>query len=84
MALNIKNPRTHKAIKELAERTGTSQANAVDIAVHAQLDLVRRAPHDPRYDALWDMLQAIAPRAREALGRADHGDTLYDENGLPR
>lgn len=84
MAMNIKSARTHDAIKELAERTGTSQAVAVDTAVHERLERLRRSPGEQRYELLWESLQALAPRARRALGTERSGDELYDERGVPK
>ncbi|TDO45617.1 antitoxin VapB [Kribbella sp. VKM Ac-2571] len=84
MSLNIKNEETHGLVRELARLTGESQTAAVDVAVRERLARVRRL----RGAGLAHRLLAIgadtAHRLPEDLRTADHGDLLYDENGLPR
>jgi antitoxin VapB len=84
MSLNIKNEQTHELVRELAQLTGESQTAAVDIAVRERLTRVRRL----RGAGLADRLLAIgadaAHRLPDELRTADHGDILYDEDGLPR
>lgn len=84
MSLNIKNEHTHGLVRELARLTGESQTTAVDVAVRERLARVRRL----RGAGLADRLLAIgadaAHRLPEDLRTVDHGDLLYDENGLPR
>ncbi|HET6988525.1 MAG TPA: type II toxin-antitoxin system VapB family antitoxin [Kribbella sp.] len=84
MSLNIKNEATHGLVRELARLTGESQTAAVDTAVRERLARVRRL----RGAGLADRLLAIgadtAHRLPEELRTVDHGDLLYDENGLPR
>ncbi|MGW6276664.1 type II toxin-antitoxin system VapB family antitoxin [Kribbella sp. NPDC055071] len=84
MSLNIKNEHTHELVRELARLTGESQTAAVDRAVRERLTRVRRL----RGAGLADRLLAIgadaAHRMPDTVRTADHGDLLYDENGLPR
>ncbi|WP_405056411.1 type II toxin-antitoxin system VapB family antitoxin [Kribbella sp. NBC_01505] len=84
MSLNIKNENTHEIVRELARLTGESQTAAVDTAVRERLARVRRL----RGAGLADRLLAIGADAAhrmsdEALA-VEHGDLLYDENGLPK
>jgi antitoxin VapB len=83
MSLNIKNAETHELVQELAALTGETQTTAVTIAVRERLERVRHL----RQTGLADRLLAIgadtAPRLREPFRSADHGDLLYDEQGLP-
>lgn len=96
MSLNIKNERTHALVRELAERTGMSQTSAVESAVRLRLEQLnaesgRPAPRYPPEEVerrLKD-IERIAEHfrsittaeQREAMG--NHGDWLYDEQGLP-
>ena len=84
MGLNIKNEDTHRLVQELASLTGESQTAAVTIAVRERLDRLRH----PRNAGLADRLLAIgadtARRLPEPMRSIDHGDLLYDEQGLPR
>jgi antitoxin VapB len=83
MAFNIKSKETHRLAQELAELTGESMTAAVTAALRERLERVRRAR-----GGLADRLIAIgkdcAPRLKEPFRSADHGELLYDEDGLPR
>lgn len=80
MALNIKDPATHEAVKQLAAITGESQAQAVTIAVQERLARLRR-------DDLQARILAIGQRAANRMSpqtkRIDHATLLYDDQGLP-
>ena len=84
MGLNIKNEETHRLALELAALTGESMASAVAVAVRERIERVRA----DKAGALADRLMAIgrdcAAHLKEPFKSADHGDLLYDENGLPR
>jgi antitoxin VapB len=84
VSLNIKNDSVHAAVRELAEALGVSQTSAVELAVRAKLDELRReSPSD-----LEARVRSAALAAQEAFKdvdiRAIESD-LYDEaTGLPR
>ena len=84
MGLNIKNEDTHRLVQELARLTGETQTAAVTAAVRERLERMRHL----RSAGLADRLLAIggdaARRLAEPLRSTDHGDLLYDENGLPK
>ena len=81
MGINIKNSEAERLIRELAEMTGESQAEAVAGAVRERLSRIRRR-------GLAERLMAIsrdtAPRFKPPYDTIDHGELLYDENGLPK
>lgn len=81
MSLNIKNAETYRLIRELAEATGESMTAAVTIAVRERLERVRG-------DFDVEEIRELAREIREALPPGalgiDHGELLYDEDGLPR
>lgn len=90
MSLNIKNPRTVALVRELAERTGTSQTSAIENAVSAQLEGLEA--HEGHRDAearlararavLDDVDARLSDADRAAMRAAEHD--LYDDAGLPR
>jgi antitoxin VapB len=85
MSLNIKNAETYRLIRELADLTGESLTGAVTEAVRERLDRLRRAKDEPGMAA---RIHAIAADMRARLPddffEVDHGELLYDEDGLPR
>lgn len=86
MSLNIKNPRTHELVRELARRTGQSQTSAVEDAVARRLaELGHQTDDSPlraakRLVADFQADLTIEDRARIRAAQ----DELYDEAGLPR
>lgn len=80
MALNIKDPSVHEAVKRIAAMTGESQAQAVATAVHERLARLER-------DDLAARLLAIGRKTAiriSANAELDHGALLYDDRGLPK
>ncbi len=83
MSLNIKNAETHQLVQELAALTGETQTTAVTVAVRERLDRVRHLREVGLADRLLAIGADTAPRLREPFRSADHGDLLYDQQGLP-
>lgn len=84
MGLNIKNPETERLIAELALREGRSKTAVVTEAVR---DRLRSLDKGDKRVFVEDLLaigrECAASLDPEALA-LDHGDYLYDENGLPK
>lgn len=82
MSLNIKDPEAHRLAQELAKETGQSMTRVVTEALRDRLHAIRQA----RRKASAEELIALAARCAELVKRPylDHGDLLYDEDGLPR
>ena len=80
MALNIKDPAVHEAVKAIAKITGESQAQAVATAVN---DRLRRLQADDLAERLLDIARSIRSQLGPE-GLPDHGELLYDEYGLPK
>jgi antitoxin VapB len=83
MSLNIKNAEADRLVEALASLTGESKTQAVIEALRERLE--RQKQQRDRASLACDLL-AIGGRCA-AHGRRDnrdHGDFLYDENGLPR
>ncbi len=81
MALNIKNVTTHDLASRLAARTGESITEAVTQAVRERLE--RREAFDGHKRA---RLRQISVECGSLWTDAniEHGDLLYDANGLPK
>lgn len=84
MSLNIKNEKTHRLIRELSDATGENQTTAVTIAVQERLDRVRKERKASLADRILAIGRDAGSRWREPFNSRDHGDILYDENGLPK
>jgi len=84
MALNIKNPETHKLAEELARFTGENLTQAVTIALRERLERIRQFRREPRIERLQRIVNDMAARFKEPYKSIDHGDLLYDEKGLPK
>lgn len=84
MGLNIKNEQTHKMAQELAELTGESLTTAVTEAVRERLFRVRRERAGNLAQRLLSIGQDCAMRLKQPYKSIEHGDLLYDDNGLPR
>ncbi len=85
MSLNIKNAETYRLIRQLAELTGESMTGAVTEAVRERLERLTAAEQKA---GMAERLHAIATDMRSRLPDdffdIEHGDLLYDEDGLPK
>jgi antitoxin VapB len=83
MSLNIKDPQTHKLVKQLAHETGESLTTAVSTAVRERLGRIRKQRDQA---AKLKQLIEFGRKGAELFPgpHIDHADLLYDENGLPK
>ena len=84
MAINIKNEKTQKLAKELAKLTGESMTAAITEAVRERLDRMRNKQGASLADLLLQIGKDCATHLHEPFRSVDHGELLYDEQGLPR
>lgn len=92
MSLNIKNPKTTALVRELAERTGMSQTQAVEVAVSERLASLDAQANDDlgAAEAKRDAAATLLKRIRDSLSEGDRGALrvaeaeLFDHHGLPR
>lgn len=84
MSLNIKNEQTHRLVRKLARLTGQSMTAAVEHAVRKELREVEAKQGDDRLERILKIAREAAPLWDEAYKSVDHGDLLYDEEGLPK
>ena len=85
MSLNIKNEETHRLARELAELTGETMTGAITVALTERLEREKRERSvEERRRALLEIRKRIAKLPmRPGPSAVEHGDFLYDENGLP-
>jgi antitoxin VapB len=85
MGLNIKNAAAERLAHELAQATGESLTTAITVAVRERLERVRANQEErPLHERLVAIGRECAAHVPEPYRSADHGDLLYDEQGLPR
>lgn len=85
MSLNIKNDETCRLARELARLTGETMSGAIAVALRERLARERRRRS---VQARARKLRASAERCAKLMGPGPsavaHGNTLYDERGLPK
>lgn len=83
MALNIKDQRADRLVRELAAVTGESLTTAITVSVIERLERVRGAvPHEQRAQAMTRIAERSSGRA--VLDRRSADEILgYDDDGLP-
>lgn len=84
MSLNIKDERTHRMAKELAQLTGETMTGAVNEAIRERLERVRSSGNKDLAERLLQIGRECAARLKEPYKSIDHGELLYDEKGLPK
>jgi antitoxin VapB len=84
MGMNIKNEETHRLVRRLAKLTGESQTEAITKAVSERLDRLQRQAGVELAERLLAIGRDCAARLKEPFRSIEHGDLLYDEDGLPR
>jgi antitoxin VapB len=83
MSLNLKNPEAHELARELAELTGESMSSAVTIAVRERRDRILSGRSGGLTERMLGIGRDCAGRLPKHLQTIDHGELLYDEDGLP-
>ena len=84
MSLNIKNEDTYRLVRQLAQLTGESLTEAVTEAVRERLERVQNAQSGKLSDRLLEIGRDCARHLIEPFRSSEHGDLLYDADGLPR
>ena len=79
MGLSIKNTETERLIRELAEKTGRGQTEALTIAVRDALD---RLDEDSNRKQRLARVLAVSDRMAPLLKGFDMDAALYGEDGL--
>lgn len=81
MAFNIKNPETHALAREIANLTGESMAQAVDIALRERRQRLGHQDVAAKLNAIAESAAAHTPKGASS---ADIDELLYDRRGLPK
>ena len=85
MSLNIKNDETCRLARELARLTGETMTGAITVALRERLEREKR---ERSVEARIQKMRATAERCAKLLApgpsAVEHGDVLYDEQGLPK
>jgi len=84
MGLNIKNPEAERLIAELAALEGRSKTAVVTEAVREKIARLRRRRKDDLAERLLEIGRQCAAHLDPETLALDHGEYLYDENGLPK
>lgn len=85
MNLTIRNEETRRLAGELARITGESMTCAVTVALQERLERVRHSGEKATSEELLEIGRRSAALVRDTDGisSVDHGDLLYDKDGLP-
>jgi len=83
MTMNIKNDEAHRLARELSALTGESITVAVTEALRERL-LRKRTEKQDLAMRLVKIGKECAKHLKEPFKSGDHGDLLYDEQGLPK
>ena len=85
MSLNIKNEEACRLAGELARLTGETMTGAITVALRDRLEREKRRRNvDARVRSLLAIGQRCAARLGPGPSAVEHGDFLYDEQGLPK
>jgi antitoxin VapB len=84
MTLKIDDNYTLKLAHELSELTGESMTSAITQALRERLDRVRSTRGDGLAHRLIRIGRECAAHLQEPARSLDHGELLYDREGLPR
>lgn len=83
MSLNIKNREADELVEALARLTGESKTQAAGTALRERSECeTRRRNLSKATQELLEIGRRCA--AHQRLDHTEHGDFLYDEDGLPR
>jgi antitoxin VapB len=84
MSLNIKNEEAHRLARELARTTGETLTAAVTAALRERLARVEAGRRGDIAARLLAIGADCAARLKEPYRSVDHGELLYDDDGLPK
>ena len=82
MSLYIEDEETFRLADELAQLTGETVTDAIAVALRERLERELRIAE--RVKELHAIGQLCAKLLRPGPSAVEHGDFLYDENGLPK
>ena len=84
VGLNIKNDETCSLARDLARLTGETMTGAITVALRERLEREkRRRDLDARVEELLAIGRCCAETLEPGPSAIEHGDLLYDDQGLP-
>ena len=84
VSLNLKSDAAYRLARELSERTGESMTQAVIGALEERLSRVKKETEAEFVERIMAIARGCRAEWKEPYRSVDHGDLLYDEQGLPR
>ena len=85
MSFKPENDEIRRLAGELANLTGETVDEAVNVALRERLERVRHERSvEERLQAIRAISQRTASMLRDGPSAVEHGDFLYDERGLPK
>ena len=82
MALNIKNPEAHRLAEAIAGATGETLTQAVTEALRERYARIEHRKSKASVDEILAIADRVSAHVKGPY--AEHGELLYDENGLPK
>ena len=82
MSIYIKDEETCRLADELARLTGETVTDAIAAAIRERLEREREIAE--RLRRMREISKRVSSKLRPGPSAVEHGDFLYDENGLPR
>ena len=82
MNIYIKDEETCRQADELARLTGETATDAITAALRERLEREREIAE--RLRRMREISKRVSRQLRPGPSAVEHGDFLYDENGLPR
>ena len=82
MSIYIKDEETCRLADELARLTGETVTDAIAAAIRERLE--RECEIAERLRRMREISKRVSSQLRPGPSAVEHGDWLYDENGLPR
>jgi antitoxin VapB len=82
MSLNIKNPEAYRLAQAIADATGETLTHAVTEALRERYAKIERNRGKASVEEILSIANRVAAHIKGPY--VDHGDLLYDENGLPK
>ena len=85
MSLTIKNKDVYNLASELATLTGTSMTKVVLDALRSHREqILRKQQNTMHVQELTSIAQRCAAHIQHPPLAVEHGDMLYDDNGMPK
>ncbi|HZK89990.1 MAG TPA: type II toxin-antitoxin system VapB family antitoxin [Stellaceae bacterium] len=83
-SLNLKSDEAYRLARRLSEHTGESMTKAVIAALRERLDRLERGSRESRVERILAIGRDCAAQLGEPHRSLDHGEFLYNKDGLPR